>query len=103
MLMRVIGIRPEMIVSVDVRDRMGVDVAAVEMREDVLVRTGVVPYERIDDDKRRLEIFCQKLPVDRPVSSTAASAHASAEALLAVIEEEKQSADGDEIARWEIA
>ena len=58
MLMRVIGIRPEMIVSVDVRDRMGVDVAAVEMREDVLVRTGVVPYERIDDDKRRLEIFC---------------------------------------------
>ena len=36
MLMRVIGIRPKMIVSVDVRDRMGVDVAAVEMREGVL-------------------------------------------------------------------
>jgi len=34
--------------------------------------------------KRRLEIFCQKVPADRPVSSTAASAPASAEALLAV-------------------
>lgn len=52
MLMRVIGIRPEMIVSVDVRDRMRMDVAAVEMREGVLVRMGVVPYERIDRWRR---------------------------------------------------
>ena len=42
-----------MIVSVGMRDRMRVDVAAVEMREGVLVRMGVVPHERIDHDKRR--------------------------------------------------
>ena len=36
--------------------------------------------------KNRLEIFCQKVPED---AATAASTPASAEALLAVIEEEK--------------
>ena len=49
----VCAVRSEMAVSVSMRDRMGVDVAAVEMREGVLVRMGVVPHERIDHDKRR--------------------------------------------------
>ena len=42
----VCAVRSEMAVSVSMRDRMGVDVAAVEMREGVLVRMGVVPHER---------------------------------------------------------
>ena len=46
-------VRSEMAVSVSMRDRMGVDIAAVEMCEGVLVRMGVVPHERIDHDKRR--------------------------------------------------
>lgn len=41
-------VRSEMVVSVGMRDRMRVDVAAVEMREGVLVRMGVVPHERGD-------------------------------------------------------
>ena len=49
----VCAVRSEMVVSVGMRDRMRVDVAAVEMREGVLVRMGVVPHERIDHDKRR--------------------------------------------------
>ena len=49
----VCAVRPEMVVSVGMRDRMRVDVAAVKMREGVLVRMGVVPHERIDHDKRR--------------------------------------------------
>ena len=53
MAMRVIGVRPEMVMSVGVRNRVRMDVAAVEMREGVLVRMGVVPHERIDHDKRR--------------------------------------------------
>ena len=49
----VCAVRSEMVVSVGMRDRMRVDVAAVEMREGVLVRMGVVPHERIDHDKHR--------------------------------------------------
>ena len=49
----VFAVRSDMVVPVGMRDRMRVDVAAVEMREGVLVRMGVVPHERIDDDKRR--------------------------------------------------
>ena len=49
----VCAVRSEMVVSVGMRDRMHVDVAAVEMREGVLVRMSVVPHERIDHDKRR--------------------------------------------------
>ena len=36
----VCAVRSEMVVSVGMRDRMRVDVAAVEMREGVLVRMG---------------------------------------------------------------
>ena len=43
-------VRSEMVVFVGMRDRMRVDVAAVEMREGVLVRMGVVPHERGDVD-----------------------------------------------------
>ena len=46
----VCAVRSEMVVSVGMRDRMRVDVAAVEMREGVLVRMGVVPHERGDVD-----------------------------------------------------
>ena len=49
----VCAVHSEMVVSVGMRDRMRVDVAAVKMREGVLVRMGVVPHERIDHDKRR--------------------------------------------------
>ena len=49
----VCAVRSDMVVSVGMRDRMRVDVAAVEMREGVPVRIGVVTHERIDDDKRR--------------------------------------------------
>ena len=38
--MGVCAVRSEMVVSVGMRDRMRVDVAAVEMREGVLVRMG---------------------------------------------------------------
>ena len=48
--MGVCAVRSEMVVSVGVRNRMRVDVAAVEMREGVLVRMGVVPHERGDVD-----------------------------------------------------
>lgn len=51
--MRVISVRPEMVMSVGMRDRMRMDVAPVKMSEGVLVRMGVVPHERIDHDKRR--------------------------------------------------
>lgn len=44
--------------------------------------------------KRRPEIFCQKLPED---AATAASTPASAEALLAMIEGEKERPTGDNL------
>ena len=53
MTVRMIAVRHEMVVPVGMGDRMRVDAAAVEMREGVLVRMGVVPHERIDHDKRR--------------------------------------------------
>jgi len=54
MPVKVCAVRHKMVVSVDVRDRMRVDIAAVEMFEGVLVRISVVAHERIDHDKRRV-------------------------------------------------
>ena len=53
MTVRRIAVRHEMVVPVGMGDRVRVDAVAVEMREGVLVRMGVVPHERIDHDKRR--------------------------------------------------
>ena len=49
----VVPIRNEVVVFVGVRDRVGMEHPAVEVREGVLVRMGVVTHERIDDDERR--------------------------------------------------
>ena len=51
--MIVVPIGKEVVVFVGVRDRVGVEHPAVEVREGVLVLMGVVTHERIDDDERR--------------------------------------------------
>ena len=53
MVVRVGCVRHEMVVAVGVRDRVRVDVAAVEMRVGMLVRMRVVAHERVDDDEYR--------------------------------------------------